>query len=106
MSDINKTPCFSVFCPLNGYNEFSTYKGYAYVVFGKSGGWASSVGVDTITNGTLATRFDGVANNDSTSRSVASGDLNGDGKADMIIGAPGRTSNAGLVYVYYGKSTG
>jgi hypothetical protein len=41
--------------------------------------------------------------------SVTSGDIDGDGLSDVIIGAPGETSNAtggGHVYVFLGKTTG
>jgi hypothetical protein len=38
--------------------------------------------------------------------SVASGDLNGDGRADIVVGAPGEFSNQGRVYIFNGVTGG
>lgn len=38
--------------------------------------------------------------------SLASADANGDGYADVVIGAPGADSQVGRVYVYFGATTG
>lgn len=38
--------------------------------------------------------------------SVASGDLNGDGRADIVVGAPGEFSNQGRVYIFNGATGG
>ncbi|MBL0108095.1 MAG: FG-GAP repeat protein [Ignavibacteria bacterium] len=52
--------------------------------------------------------FTGAAVNDGLGYSVSSaGDVNGDGFADLIIGAPYNSaggSNAGRVYIYFGVS--
>jgi hypothetical protein len=37
---------------------------------------------------------------------LAAGDFNGDGRADLAIGAPGENSFAGVVHVLYGSGTG
>ena len=84
--------------------------GSSYVVFGKAGGWAASLDLSTL-NGSTGFRLDGVASGDSSGRSVASaGDVNGDGYADLIIGAcyadPGGRTNAGSGYVVFGKAGG
>ncbi len=36
---------------------------------------------------------------------AAAGDVNGDGLADMIVGAPAVSSNAGRSYLVYGSSS-
>ncbi|MDO8976781.1 M10 family metallopeptidase C-terminal domain-containing protein [Reyranella sp.] len=83
--------------------------GAAYVVFGKASGFAADIPLSTL-NGSNGFRLSGVAANDRSGYSVASaGDLNGDGFADLIIGAtqadPGG-NNSGATYVVFGKATG
>ncbi len=36
---------------------------------------------------------------------IASGDVNGDGMADLIIGAPGAAGGVGEVYIFFGKTS-
>src|SRR5687768_2931899 len=58
-------------------------------------------------NGANGFRVDGLAEGDASGRSVASaGDVNGDGFADLIIGAPSTGLNAGSSYVVFGKAGG
>ena len=80
--------------------------GESYVVFGKAGGWAATIDLNTL-DGTTGFRLDGIDVSDISGRSVASaGDVNGDGYADMIIGAMGGDSSAGESYVVFGKAGG
>ncbi len=78
-----------------------TYSGAAYVVFG-----GASVGSSTGTialgslNGSDGFRLTGVAAGDQAGRAVSgAGDVNGDGFADLIIGAPGVDADASN-YIY------
>lgn len=61
-------------------------------------------------DGTIGFRLDGVSANDYSGRSVASaGDVNGDGFADMVIGADGADphfSRSGSSYVVFGRASG
>ncbi len=84
--------------------------GSSYVVFGKPSGWAATLALSSL-NGTNGFRIDGAVGGDSSGISVASaGDVNGDGFADLIIGAifanPGGLSDAGSSYVVFGKASG
>jgi len=73
------------------------YSGSAYVVFGK----ASPETVDLAALGDQGFRIDGAAAWDQVGESVAgAGDLNGDGRADLVVGAP----DASNAYVVFGKA--
>ncbi|MDE3016885.1 MAG: FG-GAP repeat protein [Pseudomonadota bacterium] len=84
--------------------------GATYVVFGKKAGWLGTAKLDsTLLDGTKGVEFDGGTMTFAGS-SVAAGDINGDGIADIIIGAgsasPGGKSYAGSVYVVFGRQCG
>ena len=81
--------------------------GAAYVLFGKASGFAD---VDLDTLGTGGFKIIGTGDFDSAEYAVSSaGDVNGDGFADLIVGAHGNDdvgSNAGAAYVVFGKASG
>jgi hypothetical protein len=79
-------------------------QGVAYVVFGKATGFADSIDLAALTTSD-GFRIDGATPADRLGWSVSdAGDVNGDGIADVIIGAP--TSDAGRAYVVFGQATG
>jgi hypothetical protein len=79
--------------------------GRSYVVFGQSGG--NRIQLSAVAAGTGGFVIDGASLFDESGTSVsAAGDINGDGLADLLVGAPGSVSYAGRSYVVYGKSTG
>jgi FG-GAP repeat protein/hemolysin type calcium-binding protein len=82
--------------------------GASFVVFGKSNGTA--VELSTIENGNGGFVINGVNAYDQSGFSVSSaGDVNGDGLADLIVGAPGDDPNgdgSGASFVVFGKSNG
>jgi Ca2+-binding RTX toxin-like protein len=85
------------------------YAGSAYVVFGHGGSFAPSVAV-TALDGDNGFILDGIEDYDRTANSVASaGDVNGDGFADVIVGAPaadagGDADGGGESYVVFGQA--
>ncbi len=81
-----------------------TSSGRSYVVFGQTS--TTAIDLSTIALGSGGFAINGQFDQNSLSgRSVASaGDVNGDGFADLIIGAP-NSSDGGLSYVVFGKST-
>jgi Ca2+-binding RTX toxin-like protein len=83
--------------------------GQSYVVFGRSSG--ASVDIDPLAlNGSNGFRINGIAAGDLSGTSISSGDVNRDGFADVIIGAPnadpGGRVDAGQVYVLFGSNQG
>ena len=85
--------------------------GEAYVVFGKAS-WAATPSLDLATlDGINGFRLTGIDPSDLTGWSVSSaGDVNGDGFADLIVGAPGADSAGGAEqegesYVVFGKAS-
>ena len=83
--------------------------GVAYVVFGKGTAFIPTFDLSTL-DGTNGFRIDAAAAGDEAGTSVASvGDINNDGFADIIVGAPladpSAKTGAGSSYVIYGKST-
>lgn len=83
--------------------------GRSYVVFGKTNG--ADVELLAVDNGTGGFVINGQASNDYSGFSVSSaGDVNGDGLADVIVGAvfsdPAAGANAGRSYVVFGKTGG
>ncbi len=64
-----------------------SYTGASYVVFGKAGGFAATIELSGL-NGENGFKLSGVAAYDYSGWSVATaGDVNGDGFADLVIGA-------------------
>jgi len=92
-----------------GADPNGSSSGSSYVVFGKSTGFASAIDLSSL-DGTTGFRLDGVATFDNSGRSVsAAGDVNGDGFADLLVGAPRADPNgfsSGSSYVVFGKSAG
>src|SRR5688572_13275538 len=79
-----------------GASAFTSGPGASYVVFGKAS-WAGAPALDLATlDGTNGFRLSGIDAGDSSGGSVSSaGDVNGDGFADLIVGAPGAESAGG-----------
>jgi Ca2+-binding RTX toxin-like protein len=93
---------------LDASNNY-TYTGNSYVVFGKSGGWNSTLNVSSL-NGSNGFRLDGIIREQSGKSVASAGDVNGDGFADIMIGSPladlpGNT-DAGWSRVIFGKASG
>ena len=78
-------------------------------MFGKASGFAANIDLSSL-DGTNGFRLSGVAAGDFSGLSVASaGDVNGDGFADLIIGAltaDAKDINSGASYVVFGKTSG
>lgn len=87
-------------------NFAGTDGGYAYLVFGRKTAFPAGLALSTL-NGVNGVQFQGKDSNGRAGSAVrAAGDVNGDGFADLITGAPGETggSNEGASYVIFGKA--
>ena len=78
-------------------------------MFGKASGFAANIDLSAL-DGATGFKLSGAAANDNSGYSVASaGDVNGDGFADLIVGANGADphgTNSGASYVVFGKASG
>ena len=83
--------------------------GASYVVFGKASGFAANIDLSTL-DGSTGFKLSGAAAGDQSGNSVASaGDVNGDGFADLIVGASvadPHGTDSGASYVVFGKASG
>ncbi|MBK8983713.1 MAG: FG-GAP repeat protein [Ignavibacteria bacterium] len=77
-----------------GLPAYSTNTGRAYIYLGGSN---MNLVVDAILTGEATNNYFGTSVSDA-------GDVNGDGFADVIVGAPNNASNTGEAYIYYGGS--
>jgi Ca2+-binding RTX toxin-like protein len=84
--------------------------GSSYVLFGSTSGFAPSIDLATLT-GSNGFTINGIGEGDELGSSVSgAGDINGDGFADLSIGAPYADPNglekAGQSYVVFGSNNG
>ena len=90
----------------NAGNNGRAFSGSAYVVFGQP----EPADLDLAALGTRGFRIDGAAVDDGAGASVAAaGDVDGDGRADVIVGAPYASNNgrveSGSAYVILGDAS-
>ncbi|MGD1916141.1 MAG: GC-type dockerin domain-anchored protein [Phycisphaerales bacterium] len=84
------------------------FAGEAYIVFGVDGGLPRFDSVSSL-DGSNGFTFRGASAEDSLGRATGSGDFNGDGISDVVIGAPtadSGSSRSGESYVVFGRSDG
>jgi len=106
--DVNGDGLADLLVGANQNDEGGLGAGAAYVVFGKGGGFAD---VELGSLGSGGFKIVGEYSGDSAGYSVSSaGDINGDGFADLLVGATGTDdggdSSVGAAYVVFGKASG
>ncbi|MBL1208511.1 hypothetical protein [Geminocystis sp. GBBB08] len=106
--DVNGDGFDDLIIGAKGADVNGTDSGQSYVVFGKSGGFSSTLNLSTL-NGTNGFTINGLNGGDFSGTVSSAGDVNGDGFDDLIIGAKGADVNgtdSGQSYVVFGKSGG
>lgn len=89
-----------------GAPNVSEGAGAAYIIFGNAGGFSSVIELSAL-NGTNGVTIATAEANSALGKSVSNaGDINGDGFADLIVGAPNANNYAGKTYVIFGSATG
>ena len=108
VGDLNGDGFAEILVNATGNDAGGAEAGAAYVVWGTSA--KTPISLASVAAGSGGFRIIGQAAGDGASRSLGTvADLNGDGKAELLIGAPGNDAggaNAGAVYVVFGKATG
>jgi hypothetical protein len=94
---------FVLGAPFASHNNRAA-SGSAYVVYGRTAPFTLDLRTLTATQGF---RIDGPSANSRAGWSVAAGDLNGDGRFDVVVGAPGADSRGridnGSAFVVFGR---
>jgi Ca2+-binding RTX toxin-like protein len=108
IGDLNGDGKADILVGAPGNNAGGADAGAAYVVWGKSSD--TPVFLNNVAAGTGGFRLVGAAAGDAAGTSIAAiADLNGDGRQEIVVGAPGSDAggaDAGAVYVVFGKATG
>ncbi|MBY0339399.1 MAG: FG-GAP-like repeat-containing protein [Acetobacteraceae bacterium] len=91
----------------NADNNGRTDSGSTYLIYGKASGWAT---MDLASLGAGGHRFDGAMPGMGLSAVAGAGDVDGDGFADLVMGASGADFNArndsGSAWLMFSQSTG
>jgi hypothetical protein len=106
--DVNGDGFDDVIIGAAGANPNGRTPGASYVVFGTDTGFASNIDLSSL-DGSNGFKISGVVLDDRTGTSVASGDINGDGYDDLIMGARFADPNgyySGATYVVFGTDAG
>jgi hypothetical protein len=95
---------------LIGAPYYSSNTGLSYIVWGHNGTWPTTINATDIGGTVGDVKITGEAYSASGVSVANAGDVNHDGKTDLIIGAPYASpsglTNAGRAYIVFGKGNG
>jgi hypothetical protein len=95
---------------LMGADHAATMGGRTYLLWGHNGTWPTTINAADIGESVGGVKFTGSALTFSGVCMANAGDVNGDGKTDLVICAhaanPSTGLQAGSAYIYYGKGNG
>jgi hypothetical protein len=107
--DVNGDGFTDLIVGAHGADPNGSASGASYVVFGKASGFGGLLLLSSL-DGNNGFQINGEAANDESGVSVSdAGDFNGDGFADLIVGAPNADPNgskSGASYVLFGTASG
>ena len=89
---------------LSPFPNFVASPGYVYLIYGKSGGFAASIAVDSLDVSSGVTIAGPQAESVAGQSVSGAGDFDGDGFDDLIIGVPGPIGVVGSSYVVFGAA--
>ncbi|MGB4191944.1 MAG: FG-GAP-like repeat-containing protein [Rickettsiales bacterium] len=95
-------PDIIIGAPSADYKTAATDVGAAYVVYGNK--TLHNINLSSLNSATGFAIYGGAAGSKTGYSVSGAGDVNGDGFADVIIGAPWINNKAGITYIIYGKS--
>ncbi len=99
--DVNGDGYDDILIGANQNDESADFAGQVYLIFGKSTGWSKMSLADADAS------FWGEAVSDFAGTAVSgAGDVNGDGYADFLVGAPDHDTGRGKSYLFFGKNSG
>ncbi len=91
---------FLIGAPLN--DDGSEESGKAYLILGKRSGWRRGLDIEAAADASFISKYYKAWAGYTVS---AAGDMNGDGLADFLIGAPFLDRYGGRVYLFFGRKT-
>ncbi|HYE45024.1 MAG TPA: hypothetical protein VEA44_04540, partial [Caulobacter sp.] len=107
--DVNNDGIDDLIVGASGADPDGGGSGAAYVLFGKNtavaGNFAANISASSLT-GTTGFQISGTNGGDGLGNSVASGDFNGDGIEDLLVGANQADGYVGAAYVIFGTAAG
>ena len=107
--DVNRDGFDDLIIGADGADPHGESSGASYLMYGRASGFAANIDLSTF-DGIDGIKFSGEAAGDYSGLSVSSaGDINGDGIADLIIGASGADlhgASSGASYVVFGRPLG
>ena len=103
--DLNGDGLMDMVISASSNTEQANSYGEAYVIFGRTSGWAKDMPINSVANGSFRGEVN-INSYTSSMKTACSKDLNGDGLGDVIVSDAWFNVTAGKTYVFFGKKAG